>query len=78
MAPLAKRNRKKGTISSPFDDFLKEEDTYESTQAVAIKRVLAWQIGQAMEEKQITKAEIARRMDTTRSQLDEKRTDRTN
>jgi len=38
---------------------------------VAIKRVLAWQmIGQAMEEKQITKEEMARRMDTSRSQLD--------
>ncbi len=38
---------------------------------MAIKRVLAWQmIGQAMEEKQITKEEMARRMDTSRSQLD--------
>ena len=67
---MTKRNRKKGGIGSPFDDFLKEERTYESTQAVAIKRVLAWQIGQAMEEKRITKAEMARRMDTSRSQLD--------
>ena len=67
---MTKRNRKKGGIGSPFDGFLKEEGTYESTQAVAIKRVLAWQIGQAMEEKRITKAEMARRMDTSRSQLD--------
>jgi antitoxin HicB len=68
---MSKRNRKKkGTIGSPFDDFLKGEGTYESTQAVAIKRVLAWQIGHAMEEKHITKAEMARRMETSRSQLD--------
>ena len=52
------------------DDFNKEDGTYESTQAVAIKRVLAWQIGQAMEKRHITKAEMARRMDTSRSQLD--------
>ena len=67
---MSKRKRKKGDIGSSFDDFLKGEGTYESTQAVAIKRVLAWQIGQAMEEQHITKAEMARRMDTSRSQLD--------
>jgi len=37
---------------------------------VAIKRLLAWQIGQAMEKRHLTKAEMARRMDTSRSQLD--------
>jgi predicted XRE-type DNA-binding protein len=67
---MTKRNRKKGAVDSTFDDFLKEDGTYESTQAVAIKRVLAWQIGQAMEKRHITKAEMARRMDTSRSQLD--------
>jgi hypothetical protein len=34
MAQLARRNRNKGTIGSPFDDFLKKEGTDESTQAV--------------------------------------------
>ena len=67
---MTKRNRKKGAVGSTLDDFLKEDGTYESTQAVAIKRLLAWQIGQAMEKKQLTKAEMARRMDTSRSQLD--------
>ena len=67
---MTKRNRKKGAVGSTLDDFLKQDGTYESTQAVAIKRVLAWQIGQAMERKHITKAEMARRMDTSRSQLD--------
>jgi len=67
---MSTRNRKKGAVGSTFDDFLKEDGTYESTQAVAIKRVLAWQIGQAMEKSHITKAEMARRMDTSRSQLD--------
>ena len=67
---MTKRNRKKGAVGSTLDDFLKEDGTYESTQAVAIKRVLAWQIGQAMEKRQLTKAEMARRMDTSRSQLD--------
>lgn len=67
---MTTRNRKKGAVGSTLDDFLKEDGTYEATQAVAIKRVLAWQIGQAMEKRHITKAEMARRMDTSRSQLD--------
>ena len=67
---MTKRISKRGGIGAAFDDYLKEEGTYEATQAVAIKRVLAWQIEQAMREKHITKAEMARRMDTSRSQLD--------
>ncbi len=46
------------------------EGRYEDTQAVAIKRVLAWQIEQAMKKGDVTKAEMARRMHTSRSQLD--------
>lgn len=66
---MTKHNRRKGSIGSGFDDFLKEEGIYVQTQAVAIKRVLAWQIAQAMEHNHITKTEMARRMDTSRSQL---------
>jgi len=57
-------------LGSSFDDFLKEEGVYEETQAQAIKRVLAWQIEDAMKEQNISKAEMARRMGTSRSQLD--------
>ena len=53
-----------------FDDFLKEDGNYEEAQAVAIKRVLAWKIEQEMKKKHIVKAEMARRMETSRSQLD--------
>jgi len=37
---------------------------------LAIKRVLAWQIEEAMKKQHLTKAEMARRMETSRSQLD--------
>jgi antitoxin HicB len=67
---MTKRMSKRAGIGSAFDDFLREEGTYEATQAVAIKRVVAWQIEQAMNQQHITKAEMARRMDTSRSQLD--------
>ena len=62
-------SKKKGRIGSAFDDFLREEGTYEQTQAVAIKRVLAWQLGEAMKAKGLTKSELARQMNTSRSQL---------
>jgi antitoxin HicB len=40
--------RKEGRIDSRFDDFLREEGIYESVQAIAIKRVIAWQLAEAM------------------------------
>ncbi len=61
---------KKGRIGSSFDDYLKEEGTYEETNAVAVKRVLAWQLEQAMEEKRLSKNQMAKQMQTSRSQLD--------
>jgi DNA-binding Xre family transcriptional regulator len=60
----------KGKIGSPFDDFLKEEGLYEEVSARAIKRVLARQLDALMVDQKITKAELARRMKTSRAQLD--------
>jgi antitoxin HicB len=55
---------------SSFDDFLKEEGVYEECTASALKRVLAWQIEQEMNSKNITKSAMADLMHTSRSQLD--------
>ncbi len=60
----------KGSIGSSFDEFLKADGIYVDVQAVAIKRVLSWQLQQAMEAAHISKAEMARRMQTSRSHLD--------
>ncbi|MBP9912779.1 MAG: XRE family transcriptional regulator [Opitutaceae bacterium] len=57
-------------IGSTLEDFLREENRLEAARAIAIKRVLAWQIEQAMQAQQLTKTEMARRMRTSRSQLD--------
>lgn len=54
---------------SSFDDFLTEEDLLEETTAVAIKRVLARQIEQEMKINALTKTAMAKRMNTSRSQL---------
>ncbi|MGH7813743.1 MAG: Fis family transcriptional regulator [Candidatus Binataceae bacterium] len=55
---------------STLDDFLKEEGIYEEATAAAIKRVIAWQLGQAMRKKKITKARMATLMHTSRAQID--------
>jgi predicted XRE-type DNA-binding protein len=68
--PDAAKTMKRGRIGSSFDDYLREEGTYEETQAVAIKRVLAWRLAEEMKRQNLTKAEMARRMETSRSQLD--------
>lgn len=61
---------KKKRIGSSFEDFLKEEGIFEETTTQAVKRVLAWQVAQAMKEQGISKIEMAKRMHTSRSQLD--------
>jgi len=60
----------KGKVGALFEDFLKEQGIYEETTEQAVKRVLAFQIAQVMKEQKITKVEMARRLKTSRSQLD--------
>jgi antitoxin HicB len=55
---------------STFESFLVEEDILEEVDAVAIKRVIAWQLAQAMKTKNVTKKAMAARIGTSRSQLD--------
>jgi len=55
---------------SNFDDFLAEEGILEEVTARAHKRLLALQLQDIMEATQLTKTELAERMQTSRSQLD--------
>jgi DNA-binding Xre family transcriptional regulator len=48
---------------------LQEESLIESSTAVALKRVIAWQIDQAMKAQKLTKTELAKRMHTSRAAL---------
>jgi predicted DNA-binding protein (UPF0251 family) len=66
--------RKKRVIRSTaklttLDDFLGEEGKRDEFEAIAVKEVLAWQIGQAMKERNISRASLAQRMKTSRSQI---------
>ncbi|QFS44661.1 helix-turn-helix domain-containing protein [Nostoc sphaeroides] len=57
-------------IGSSLDDLLEEEGTLEEINLIAAKRVIAWQISKAMEEKKLNKAAMAKEMNTSRSSLD--------
>jgi len=57
-------------VGSGLDDLLEETGDCDAVKATAIKRVLAWQIVETMKAKGMTKSELAKRMGTSRSQLD--------
>ncbi|MGA3264753.1 MAG: Fis family transcriptional regulator [Terracidiphilus sp.] len=55
---------------STFDSFLEEEGILDEVETAAIKRVIAWQLAEAMKAGKISKKTMAVRMGTSRSQLD--------
>jgi len=57
-------------IGSDFDDFLEEEDLLAETEAIAIKRVIAYQVAELMKSQNLSKVAMAKKMKTSRSALD--------
>ena len=64
---MTRRNPHDG---SSFESFLEEEGVLEETRERAIKAVLAWQLARAMKTRKISKSTMAKRLETSRSQLD--------
>ena len=60
---------KNKNIGTDFDDFLMDEGMLEEVTAVAVKRVIAWQIEQEMSAQKITKTAMAKKMRTSRASL---------
>jgi len=60
----------KKNLGHNFDDFLEEEGLLEEVTAVAVKRYIAFELARKMSEQNLSKAEMARRMETSRSALD--------
>ena len=60
----------KGHPGQFFEDFLNEQGTCEDTTEQAVKRVLAFQLSEEMKKQGISKVEMARRLCTSRSQLE--------
>ena len=63
-------NEKNKHIGSSFDDFLKEEGIRDEARVQAVKRVIAWQIAQQMAELKLRKNQMAKRMKTSRTQVE--------
>ena len=62
--------RKNPHWGATLDELLVEDGIREVAKAEALTRVLAWQLSQEMERQGITKAALAERMHTSRTQVD--------
>jgi antitoxin HicB len=65
---VARRRNKH--LGSSFDEFLRSEGLCEEVTTLAWKRVLSWEVTEAMKKEGISKSEMAKRMGTSRSQLE--------
>lgn len=57
-------------IGSNFDDLLSDDGLIEEVSAAALKRVIAWQLAQAMKAQKVSKKALAERMHTSRTAVD--------
>lgn len=64
------KNEQNKFTGSDFDDFLEEEGILEEVSTRAQKRLLALQVADILAETNLTKTQLAERMNTSRSQLD--------
>jgi len=60
----------KGRAGQYFDDFLEEEGILDEVTAGAVKKLVAMQLREAMAAGDVTKVAMAKRMETSRTQLD--------
>ncbi len=57
-------------VGSTLESLLRKDGTYEDAKNHAIKSVLAYKLEQAMKAQNLSKARMAERMETSRSQID--------
>ena len=57
-------------IGSSLDNHLTNDDTFEETQALAVKEVVVSQLTAAMQKQSLSKARLAILLKTSRSQVD--------
>ena len=68
---MSKATKRTPYLGSSVDAYFAEDGLLEEIEAAAIKRVIAMELLSELERKQMmTKAELARRLDTSRSQVD--------
>lgn len=64
------KHQKNPHRGSDFSDFLEEEEIRPDVEVLALKRVVALEIQQILEQEHITKTQLASRMKTSRASLD--------
>lgn len=57
-------------IGNHFDAYLAEQGDLDEATTIAVKRVIAWQIEQAMHSSGMNKSTLAKRMKTSRTVVD--------
>ena len=67
---VQERKPRSTTDLTTLDQFLEEEGIKEEVNLGAVKRVIALQLEQEIRAKRITKADLARRLHTSRAQVD--------
>ena len=63
-------SEKNPRVGSTLESLLREGGIYEDEKSYAVKSVLAYKLAQEMEAQNLSKARMAARMETSRSQLD--------
>jgi antitoxin HicB len=63
-------NGKRRHLGSSFASHFGKTALYQEVTLIAWKRVLAWEVAEAMRKEGISKSDMAKRMNTSRSQLD--------
>ena len=66
----AKAKKRNEATGSGLDDLLKKDGVLNQAQAEAAKRVIAWQVQKMMVTQHISKAQLARDLETSRGAVD--------
>ena len=67
---MSERDDSNIRMGSTLESLLREDGSYEEAKNQAVKSVLAYKLEQAMKAQRLSKAGMAARMKTSRSQLD--------
>jgi predicted XRE-type DNA-binding protein len=57
-------------IGSAFDDFLKEEGMKDEVENDSIKKIIAFQLQETIKVENLTKTELAKKLETSRAAVD--------
>src|SRR6185312_10446778 len=67
---MSRNDANKNRSGSTLDELLQEDGMLDEVEAIAIKRVIAWQLQTAMKKNKLSKQGMAAQLRTSRSQVD--------